>query len=307
MCVEMFHAHRSASINPHPREDRAMLKNTFCHLPGIGIQTERKLWGAGIASWEQMLTASPSDVPMPPGRLRLAQLHLEESFIQYERRNPLHFHRSLPSDQQWRLFADFRDLAVFLDIETTGMGGYWDHITTISLYDGRIISCYVHDDNLLQFREDIERYGLVITYNGKTFDLPFIRETLRSPMNHAHIDLRYVLKSLGYRGGLKGCEKQLGIGRENLDGVDGLFAVHLWHEYLRSRDRKVLDTLLAYNVLDVVNLEPLMVLAYNAKLRETPFADQHSLSAPARPHLPYMPDQATINKIRHGMMTTFWP
>ncbi|NTW35133.1 MAG: ribonuclease H-like domain-containing protein [Syntrophobacteraceae bacterium] len=283
-----------------------MLKNTFCHLPGIGIQTERKLWSSGITSWEHLLAASASDVPMSLGRLRLALLHLEESFVQFDQRKPLHFQQSLPFDQHWRLFADFRDLAVFLDIETTGMGGPWDHLTTISLYDGRSISCYVHDDNLLQFREDIERYGLVITYNGKTFDLPFIRQTLRSPMNHAHIDLRYVLRSLGYRGGLKGCEKQLGIAREDLDGVDGLFAVHLWREYLRTWDRKVLDTLLAYNVLDVVNLEPLMVQAYNARLSETPFADQHFLCAPTRPDLPYLPDQGTIERVRHAIMTTFW-
>jgi hypothetical protein len=283
-----------------------MLKNTFCHLPGIGIQTERKLWSSGITSWEQLQAASPSDLPLPLGRLRLALIHLNESFVHFEKRNPLPFYRDLPSDQGWRLFSDFRDLAVFLDIETTGMGGPWDHITTISLYDGRKISCYVHDDNLIQFREDIEQYGLVITYNGKTFDLPFIRQTLHTPMGHAHIDLRYVLRSLGYRGGLKGCEKQLGIDREDLDGVDGLFAVHLWREYLQTWDRKVLDTLLAYNVLDVVNLELLMVLAYNAKLKETPFCDTHALSAPARPDLPYRPDRGTIEKIRNGMITTFW-
>jgi hypothetical protein len=241
---------------------------------------------------------------MPAGRLRLAQLHLEESITQLAGGNPLHFQRSLPYDQQWRLFADFRHRAVYLDIETTGLGGPWDHITTIALYDGRGISCYVHDDNLLQFREDILRYGLVVTYNGKTFDLPFIRRSLHAPMDHAHIDLRYLLKSLGYRGGLKGCERQLGIHRDELDGVDGLFAVHLWREYQRTGDRRALETLLAYNVLDVVNLESLMVMAYNARLDGTPFREAHRLDAPPRPDLPYRPDEGTMERVRQGLMTT---
>ena len=39
-------------------------------------------------------------------------------------------------------------------------------------------------------------------------------------MNYAQIDLRYVLYSLGYRGGLKGCERQLGMDRGNLSDID---------------------------------------------------------------------------------------
>jgi uncharacterized protein YprB with RNaseH-like and TPR domain len=50
-------------------------------------------------------------------------------------------------------------------------------------------------------------------YNGKTFDVPFIEKYFGIRMNHAHIDLRYVLKSLGYAGGLKRCEKALGLDR----------------------------------------------------------------------------------------------
>jgi uncharacterized protein len=125
-------------------------------------------------------------------------------------------------------------------------------------------------------------------------------------MAHAHIDLRYVLRSLGYRGGLKSCEKQLGIDRQELDGVDGMFAVYLWREYLRTGDRRVLETLLAYNILDVVNLEALMILAYNEKLRSTPVDTGPPLAPPRQPHLPYQPHRDILNRIRHGMMTTFW-
>lgn len=117
-------------------------------------------------------------------------------------------------------------------------------------------------------------------------------------MDQAHIDLRYVLGSLGYKGGLKGCEKQFGIDREELNGVDGLFAVHLWNDYKRKGNRKALETLLAYNILDVVNLEKLMVFAYNLKVKNTPFSGTHALPLPETPSIPLQPDMKTIARIK---------
>src|SRR5262249_32749913 len=110
--------------------------------------------------------------------------------------------------------------------------------------------------------------------------------------------LRYVLASLGYSGGLKGCERQLGIDRGELDGVDGYFAVLLWRDYQQGNNA-ALETLLAYNALDVVNLERLMVEAYNKKIEETPFALVNELPLPIPPEtLPFQPDLETIERIR---------
>jgi hypothetical protein len=39
--------------------------------------------------------------------------------------------------------------------------------------------------------------------------------------------LRYLLKSLGYTGGLKGYEKKAGIDRGELEAINGYFAVML--------------------------------------------------------------------------------
>jgi uncharacterized protein YprB with RNaseH-like and TPR domain len=47
--------------------------------------------------------------------------------------------------------------------------------------------------------------------------------------------------------------------RGNLSDVDGFFAVLLWNEYRKTGNQKALDTLLAYNVQDTVNLQNLMV------------------------------------------------
>ncbi|MFO7912984.1 MAG: ribonuclease H-like domain-containing protein [Desulfotignum sp.] len=95
------------------------------------------------------------------------------------------------------------------------MDGFGNEITTIALYDGESIKYYVQGRNLDAFMDDIEKYSVIVTYNGKTFDVPFIEKYFGIRMNHAHIDLRYVLKSLGYSGGLKRCEKALGLDRKD--------------------------------------------------------------------------------------------
>jgi hypothetical protein len=67
---------------------------------------------------------------------------------------------------------------------------------------------------------------------------------------------------------------------------------------VQKGNRAALETLLAYNIEDVVNLETLMVLAYNLKLRETPFSGSHQLPLPVRPQVPFTADRETIRRIR---------
>jgi uncharacterized protein YprB with RNaseH-like and TPR domain len=273
-----------------------MLENTFCHIPGVSVRFERMLWESGIHTWDGFVKSG--DIPAPAGKVRDICGHILNSMDHARIPDPGFFAGSLPSRLHWRLFSAFRKSTAYLDIETTGLGGPDDHITTIALYDGRSIFHYVHGENLDDFREDIKRYDMLVTYNGKCFDVPFIRRTLGVAAPRVHIDLMHVLRGLGITGGLKGCERKLGIDRKDLDGVDGFFAVLLWREYLKSGDRAALDTLLAYNIEDVVNLETLMVTAYNLNLRDTPFYEELHLELPERPRIPFKADLRTISLLR---------
>lgn len=275
-----------------------MLRNTFCHIPGIGLKNERRLWDGGVLSWEDFLAANAArqDRPKCPACIPYAAKSIE----QLEAGNPGFFAKTLPAGECWRLFADFRSSVAYLDIETNGQAEPNGYITAITLYDGKKVYNYVKGRNLHEFKQDIKKYKVVVTYNGRCFDVPFIEKTLRIRMPHAHIDLRYILKDLGFTGGLKGCEKQIGIDRKELNGVDGYFAVLLWYDFKKNSNEKSLDTLLAYNVADVVNLEPLMVAAFNMKLKSTPFYSTHSLPPPQTPELPFKADADTIKRIQHA-------
>jgi hypothetical protein len=58
------------------------------------------------------------------------------------------------------------------------------------------------------------------------------------------------------------------------------------------------ETLLAYNIQDVVSLEALMTIAFNKKLKDTPFEHIRRLSHPSPPPIPFKADLKTISKIK---------
>ena len=205
--------------------------------------------------------------------------------------------------QCWRVFKDFRDQIAYLDIETTGLEG---NITTIALYDGHTIRTYVKGQNLNQFEGDIQEYDIIVTYNGKCFDVPFIESDLGIKLNQVHVDLRYLLKSIGFKGGLKGCERKAGIDRNELSGLDGYHAPILWQEFKDKKNEKALETLLAYNCQDTVNMETLMVMAHNLKLKDTPFQGIHDVPLPIAPEIPFKADLTTVERVKNMGGWSWW-
>jgi len=236
-----------------------VLEHTFLHIQGIGAKTERALWARGVRTWHDYLARPEPQLPV--ARDRLVREELERSL---ENRGDVdYFNRRLQSRESWRLFGDFRPGTAYLDIETSGGYEGFDEITVIGLYDGVSTQTFVNGVNLEAFEIAVAEYDVVVTFNGACFDLPYIRQAFPGiTLPPAHIDLRYVLRRLGFSGGLKAIERRMGLARESgIEGMDGLEAVRLWAAY-RNGDRAALDRLIRYNTADIVNLEPLMETGY---------------------------------------------
>ena len=92
--------------------------------------------------------------------------------------------------------------------------------------------------------------------------------------------------------------------RGDLKDIDGFFAILLWDDYQKTGDQKVLETLLAYNVQDTINLENLMVTTYNLKIRQTPFYDNLLVEESTPPANPYRVDLETVDRIKSG--SQYW-
>lgn len=239
-----------------------MLEKTFIHIPGIAYMTERRLWQRGIESWAQAC-----DIETPPGsfsaeRWDLVRDHSRCSITSLAAGDHAYFASLLAAKDHWRAFQHFGHRVAYVDIETNG-GYYPGSITVIGVYDGGDVKTFVKGDNLAEFAEEIAKYSLLVTFNGASFDLPFLRRAFpQVTWDHLHVDLRYVLSSLGYKGGLKSIELDCGIERDyELHGIGGEDAIYLWQEYRRG-SQEALDLLVRYNAADVENLETLLQMAY---------------------------------------------
>lgn len=296
-----------------------MLRHTFVHIPGVGRVTEERLWGSGIRSWEECLdglrnvdcglqNSRPQTMQSPSGtglsfsaRVRkIVESHLEASCRSLSQGDTGFFEEWLPSGEKWRMYPDFASGAVFLDIETTGLSSWWNDITIIGIYDSQGPKVFVQGENLGDFPAAIKNYSLLVTYNGKQFDIPFLKAKFPDlELPSAHIDLRFPLRRLGLSGGLKNIESMVGIEREEpLQEVDGYMAVKLWQEYLRG-NKAALETLTRYNLEDVVGLKALAERAYNMAIKRLP-VDAPSIPETERPRLdlPYDPELIAWLKIR---------
>jgi uncharacterized protein YprB with RNaseH-like and TPR domain len=151
----------------------------------------------------------------------------------------------------------------YLDIETTGLSSFSSDITVVGIYrccgaESEFVQLVGRDITSHSLLEALEGVEIIFTYNGRRFDLPFIYDKLGVDLEEMfpHRDLMFDCWRCNLRGGFKAVERQLGISRD-LTEVDGREAVRLWWRYVESFDLEALDTLLAYNKEDVVNLKEL--------------------------------------------------
>jgi len=238
-----------------------MLTSTFLHIPKVGPRTEQGIWQGGILTWQDFLQGS-GRLPLKPDKREHIQGYLRQSEKALRKRDYRFFSQLLPPREHWRAYSHFSDKIAYLDIETNGRYGP-EEITVIGLYDGISPRFFLRGKDLEKFPREIKKYDLIVTFFGTCFDLPFLQRQFPGlEFPQLHIDLCFLSRRLGYRGGLKHIETRLGIQRsEETVGIDGAQAVYLWRQYQRG-SRDALDLLIQYNREDIVNLETLLEILY---------------------------------------------
>lgn len=171
----------------------------------------------------------------------------------------------------------------FLDIETDGLSHFYNKIVLIGLNivnknGSKIIQVFsdtntdADEKKLLVEMSNIietENISVIYTYNGATFDIPFITKKLNyyriysTFINIAHIDLIKVIRANRNLLNLENCklktvEKLVGINRE--DTISGKESVLLYKEYLKTKNRAIENTILKHNYEDILYLSKILEL-----------------------------------------------
>jgi len=242
-----------------------MIQCTFQHVSGVFRKGELRLWQSGITNWDKLLNTPqkhPNFTKKLWNRLRTDVIQCKKAL---ENNNFDFFINKFPEEIIWRLIPNLEGKILYFDIEATGLDLTEDSITTISTFDGSVIKYFVKGQNLEEFIPYLENFDAIATFDGEKMDIPFIEREFGYDFYHIHFDLFKISRKLRISGGLKQIENYLEISRnaKNLDGIDGKTAIYLWKEYQLTKDPRYLDTLLAYNIEDAVNLEPILAWFYD--------------------------------------------
>lgn len=167
---------------------------------------------------------------------------------------------------------------LYLDTETTGLGqgaGNVPFLIGLGWWTGEAFIVRQHlirhpgeeAAMLAMLAEKLPSFSHLVTYNGRTFDWPlvknrFVMHRMKPPKDPAHFDFLYPSRSL-WRTTLPSVrlgaveEAKLGIFRE--DDIPGAMAPQLYFRYLAERDVSLLAGVIRHNELDIATLLTLSI------------------------------------------------
>ncbi len=141
----------------------------------------------------------------------------------------------------------------------------------VGIYGRKHMTTLIQGETLSfdRLQSELDSYDIFVTFFGSGFDFPFLKAVYpRLTIPQPHIDLCFLARRLGMKGGLKSIERETGCERPaELDGLTGWDAVRLWDEWQQGHlasKQKLID----YNAADCQNLEPLADLLYERLVRE---------------------------------------
>jgi len=169
--------------------------------------------------------------------------------------------------------------ALYLDLETTGLGGgagVVAFLVGLGWFDGNV---FVLEQLMLRqpgeeaallelVAERLQAASLVVTYNGKAFDLPTLRgryvmNRLPAPVEPPQLDLLHVGRRL-HRARLGGCRLATleggVLGFVRAEDIDGAEVPQRYAHYLRTGDAEGLSAVVEHNAWDVTSMAALVGL-----------------------------------------------
>jgi uncharacterized protein YprB with RNaseH-like and TPR domain len=169
---------------------------------------------------------------------------------------------------------------IFIDTETTGLSGGTGTIAFLVglgfirnqrfLVHQYFITQLSHEEGLLELLQQIiPNFQCLVTYNGKTFDIPilnarFVLNRLPSlPENMPHIDLLHPTRTI-WKYSLENCKlKTIETDRLQLyreDDIPGELIPDVYFDYLRNRRIDKIERIFYHNRFDIITMLANLIL-----------------------------------------------
>jgi uncharacterized protein YprB with RNaseH-like and TPR domain len=246
-CAETF---------PFPQDCLKSIENNLRLIRGIGPCLEEKLRGQGLTRICDLI-----EHPRWGNYARFVHNLILERHVPEL--------RSLGA-RDWELLSYFtpEDL-VFLDIETTGLWAsqplfligllyYRDDQIIIKQYFARHYS--EEKAVLAAANELLQQFKVVVSYNGKRFDVPYItgrsvEHRLFFSYPHHQVDMLYHARRR-FKGKLPDCrlitlEEQL-LNFEREDDIPGFLIPETYHRFVQRQDVNLVQPIIDHNRLDLL-------------------------------------------------------
>ncbi len=183
----------------------------------------------------------------------------------------------------------------FFDIETTGLSPERCKLILagLSYYEGDILTTrqiFADDPSeepeiISEILNELKNFDMIVTYNGKRFDVPFLLK--RAGKNHIHIneslpynlDLYPVVRNFSPLRDMlpdlkqKTLEAFAGFSKNRADEISGAESVRLYYYYTGTKDEKIRDVILLHNHDDITQLPKLLKLLDRCDLNRYLYAN----------------------------------
>jgi hypothetical protein len=179
---------------------------------------------------------------------------------------------------------------LFLDTETTGLAGgtgtvafvvglAWIDGAALRLVQWLMASFAAERALIGRVRERLARAGALVTFNGKSFDLPLLKARARlagcdlGVQEVPHLDMLHATRRL-LRAGWPDCRLRTAemeaLRLERVDDLPGAEVPGAWRRWLERGDGSLLERVLDHNRADLLSLAALLALMEHPTRQEAP-------------------------------------
>jgi uncharacterized protein YprB with RNaseH-like and TPR domain len=172
--------------------------------------------------------------------------------------------------------------ALFIDTETTGLSGNMVFLLGVMRISGDDVVLtqvlardYTEESALLSaWTELLSRAGMLVSFNGKSFDLPILRERLgfhriAAPSEPPHVDLLHHARRR-WRDVLPDCRLQTlewrVCGRRRAGDIPGEEIPEAYHRFVRTGDAADILSIIHHNALDLLTLADIALALAGAEV-----------------------------------------